>query len=57
MNDKNNDFNCSITIEGKGILTKLESSYYKKLQERIDTIKTQTKYSVEAEKIIMGVKK
>lgn len=56
-NDKNDDFNCSLTAEGKAVLAQLESSYYKKLQERINTIKTQTKYSVEGEKIIMGVKK
>jgi hypothetical protein len=58
LNDKNNnDFICSITTDGKDILAGLESSYYKKLQERIDTIKSETKFSVEAEKIIMGVKK
>ncbi|WP_420539183.1 ABC-three component system middle component 4 [Paenibacillus polymyxa] len=56
-NEKNDDFKCSLTAEGKEVLTQLESSYYKKLQERINTIKTQTKYSVEGEKIIMGVKK
>lgn len=57
INDKNNDFICSITEEGKVVLAQLESSYYKKLQERINIIKTQTKYSVEAEKNILGVKK
>ncbi|MFC3789973.1 ABC-three component system middle component 4, partial [Paenibacillus sp. GCM10012307] len=56
-NNKNDDFNCSLTAEGKEVLANLESSYYKKLQERINTIKTKTKYSVEGEKIIMGVKR
>jgi hypothetical protein len=56
-NGKNDDFKCSLTAEGKKVLAQLESSYYEKLQERINTVKTKTKYSVEGEKIIMGVKK
>lgn len=55
--DKNDNFNCSITTEGQQIIERLESSYYKKLQERIEVIKTQIKYSAEVEKMIMGVKK
>lgn len=57
LKDKNDNYNCSMTTEGQQIIAQLESSYYKKLQERIEVIKTQIKYSVEAEKIIMGVKK
>lgn len=55
-NDKTENYICLMTNEGKQIITQLESPYYKKLQERIEEMKKQTKYSVEAEKIIMGVK-
>ncbi|MHA0857524.1 hypothetical protein [Paenibacillus sp. CMAA1364] len=54
--DKSDNFKCYITSEGKEILSQLESSYYKELQAKIEVIKS-TKYSVEAEKMIMGVKK
>ncbi|WP_339317625.1 ABC-three component system middle component 4 [Paenibacillus sp. FSL R10-2734] len=56
-NDKTENYSCSMTTEGLQMISQLESPYYKKLQERIEGIKKQTKYSVESEKIIMGVKK
>jgi hypothetical protein len=55
--EKNDNYMCSITTEGKEIVAQLESSYFKKMQEKINLIKEQIKYSVEAEKFIMGVKK
>jgi hypothetical protein len=55
--DKHDNFNYSVTILGRELIANLESPYYIKLQERIDFIKSHTKYSVETEKLIMGVKK